>query len=107
MERQQRQPRGISLGYAQHRLATVLSDDLDLDYHLDERPRGNCTWKIVVEIVKTKPLCNRQSESIQGFLACHQWAGLTTFAVNVEGREFWFDQLDPALELLASNVRSW
>jgi hypothetical protein len=95
--------REVSLGYAQCRLAKLLSNNLVLDYHLDSHPQGNRTWRIVVELLRSAPLTNMQQPT-QGFLACHQWAGLTTYAVSVQGREFWFDQLDSALNLLASNV---
>ncbi len=88
------------------KIKQALGDQLSCS--IESSPKGNREWKIDVSLsslrLPPRPALSPESP-LSGSVACHRVGDFTTYAVSVLGDEVWFDQLDPAVDLLASSLK--
>lgn len=78
-----------------------------LDCRISAKPRGyNKLWEIELSLFHLKYSVGNVTVGFpfHGYLACHRQAGFTTYSINIDGQEFWFDKCELALASLNANV---
>lgn len=81
----------------------VRSRDILTDVRIEQNPRGNKQWEIV--LVLQDPGSDSECTGI-GYFACHMSKGFVTYSITLEGREYWFDKYQAALSFLGFSFES-
>ena len=76
--------------------------DVLLECKLKHRAKGSKTWELELSLFHVMFQVGRLvvGKPFYGFIACHKNGAFVTYAVNIAGRECWFDRLENALRAL-------
>ena len=81
----------------------VRTKDILCSVRIEQHPKGNKQWEIELLLQD----CRSSSVTFsKGYLACHLSKDFLTFSITLDGREYWFDRYQAALEFLGFTFES-
>lgn len=81
----------------------VRTKDILCSVRIEHHPKGNKQWEIELLLQD----CRSSTVTFsKGYFACHLSKDFLTFSLTLDGREYWFDRYQAALEFLGFTFES-
>lgn len=101
-------PREIDLGRIKYadRTPCDLRKPVLLGCSQERCVNGNKEWQIKLSMFQVAFRVGdvAYGKPLTGSLSCHRTGSFTTYAINMDGRDFWFDSLELALSAVREGV---